>query len=154
MLRMMLNMSNVMQGAGGAGGFGAPSSFPAPGLPSTAQQPQSQTPTGTTPGTSTAGGTAPQFPFNPLFGMGAPGAGAGTGNTPPNPFGDPAAMQQMMNLLGGGGLGAGLGGGLGGFGGAPAAPADSRPPEERFQVQLQVSTSWILVTVPSQLPLI
>ncbi|KAK7686493.1 hypothetical protein QCA50_010091 [Cerrena zonata] len=135
MLRMMLNMSNVMQGGGG--GFGAPSNFPAPGLPSTAQQPQSQTPAGTTPSNSAAGGTAPQFPFNPLFGIGAPGAGAGAGNAPPNPFGDPAAMQQMMNLLGGGGSGGGLGGGLGGFGSTPAAPADSRPPEERFQVQLQ-----------------
>jgi ubiquilin len=41
-----------------------------------------------------------------------------------------------------GGAGGGLGGGLGGFGGfgapPPAAPADTRPPEERFEMQLQV----------------
>ena len=70
----------------------------------------------------------------------APGANTGanpgspTGGTPgttPNPFGmvDPALVQSLL-------------GGMGGFGGfpssgAPAQPADSRPPEERFQVQLQ-----------------
>jgi ubiquilin len=47
---------------------------------------------------------------------------------------DPAALAQMQSAFGGGG---GLGG-FGGFGAPPAAPADSRPPEERFQVQLQV----------------
>ncbi|KAI0696891.1 hypothetical protein C8T65DRAFT_663127 [Cerioporus squamosus] len=91
------------------------------------------------------------------------GAGAGTGGAaapPPPPGGmfDPQMMQQMLAALGGvsagagagalgGGLGAGAGaanpfanpfgmGGLGAFG-APPAPADTRPPEERFQVQLQ-----------------
>lgn len=39
-----------------------------------------------------------------------------------------------MGAAGGGGLG-----GFGGFGAPPAAvPADTRPPEERFQVQLEV----------------
>ncbi|KAI0829113.1 hypothetical protein BC628DRAFT_1199794 [Trametes gibbosa] len=87
----------------------------------------------------------------PGVGAGLPGA-AGLGG--PGMF-DPAVMQQMLAALGGGGAGAGgvppspfgglggygggLGGGLGGMGGfgAPPAPADSRPPEERFQVQLQ-----------------
>lgn len=45
---------------------------------------------------------------------------------------DPAALAQMQAAFGGGG-----GGGFGGFGAPTAAPADSRPPEERFQVQLQ-----------------
>ncbi|EKM61537.1 uncharacterized protein PHACADRAFT_190707 [Phanerochaete carnosa HHB-10118-sp] len=44
---------------------------------------------------------------------------------------DPAAMQQMLGMLGGGGMGA-FGGGV-----PPASPVDTRPPEERFQVQLQ-----------------
>ncbi|KAI0801499.1 hypothetical protein C8Q74DRAFT_1192221 [Fomes fomentarius] len=93
---------------------------------------------------------------------GTPGADSGAGATggaapQPPPLGgglfDPAVMQQMLAAFGGGagpgaGAGAGLGagaanpfglGGLGGLGafGAPPAPADSRSPEERFQVQLQ-----------------
>ncbi|KAF5344364.1 hypothetical protein D9758_013251 [Tetrapyrgos nigripes] len=64
---------------------------------------------------------------------GSPGAGAGAGagaGTGVNPW---AALGGM----GMGGLG-GLGGmgGMGGFG-SPPPPADTRPPEERFQVQLQ-----------------
>jgi ubiquilin len=78
---------------------------------------------------------------NPLgsFPTQSPAAAAGNANTPsatgtqPNATPgsglglDPAMLQQMMQSLGGGG---------GGFG-APAAPQDTRPPEERFQVQLQ-----------------
>jgi ubiquilin len=119
-LQQMLQMAAVLNPSGnpfapqdGGGSFpapGMPSGFPAPGSPST---------TGTTP-SSTA--TPPLNPFG-MFG-GAPPAGGAA----PNPFGmDPAMMQQ---LLAGGGM----------FGGAPAAPAtpaDTRPPEERFQVQLQ-----------------
>lgn len=44
-------------------------------------------------------------------------------------------MQQMQQMFGGG-----MGGGanpFGGFGGAPAAPADSRPPEVRYASQLE-----------------
>ncbi|KAI0328438.1 hypothetical protein GY45DRAFT_1326297 [Cubamyces sp. BRFM 1775] len=84
---------------------------------------------------------------------GAPGAGTEAGAAPgagaiPGMF-DPAVMQQMLAALGGGGAGVGAGagaanpfGGLGGLGGlgafgAPPQPADTRPPEERFQVQLQ-----------------
>jgi ubiquilin len=39
---------------------------------------------------------------------------------------NPEMMQQMMQMLGGGGLDS-----------APAAPADNRPPEERYAEQLR-----------------
>lgn len=48
-------------------------------------------------------------------------------------------MQQLMGAFGGAG-GGGMGGG--GLFGAPATPADTRPPEERFQTQLQVRILW------------
>ncbi|CAL1693801.1 unnamed protein product [Somion occarium] len=141
MLRMMLQMSSAMHGGGGAA-----SSFPAPGLPSTGQQPQGQQSPGSAPTSPGTGGAQPQLPFNPFFGFGAPPAGTatggGAGGGAPSPFGtvDPAMMQQMMGAFGGGGLGGELGAGA--FGGpAPAPPADARPPEERFQVQLQVATA-------------
>ncbi|TBU25870.1 hypothetical protein BD311DRAFT_668775 [Dichomitus squalens] len=125
---------------GGVNPWGAP---PPAGSPSS-------TGTGSTTGTGTGADA----------GAGATGTGAGTGAVPLPPSGglfDPAVMQQMLAAFGGGGAGAspfgGLGaganpfggagaganpfGGLGAFG-APAAPADTRPPEERFQVQLQV----------------
>jgi len=148
-LQMMLRMSAMMNGgAGGAGGgaggmggmFGGAPSFPAPGTPGGAS---TTTPSASNDSTAT--------------GTGAAGAGAGAANPLNSLFGNPAMMQQMQQMLaagggggfGGGGLGAGAGagaggfgglgglGGLGGFGAPPAAPADSRPPEERFQVQLQ-----------------
>ena len=175
---MMLQMSSMM-GGGGLGG-GVPGSFPAPGLPSTAQQQQQNTPA---QGTGTAGtGAAPIPPplFNPWFppppppaaaasgtasGGATPGAGGAGGSPQPNPLAgmfDPAAMQQMLGMLGGGGAGAGapgLGafgglGGLGGLGGVPAAPADTRPPEERFQVQLQVGCSSAFFMCQKRLGLI
>lgn len=133
---MMMQMSNLMNG-GGAGGPGA---FPAPGVPGA---------TATQGGGAPSPGAAPFFnPWVPTSstspgGTPAAGTGAAAGaaaGAPPNPFAsmfDPAMMQQMMGAMGGGGFGGGLGGGLGGFG-ATAAPADTRPPEERFQVQLQV----------------
>jgi ubiquilin len=74
----------------------------------------------TTGGAGGAGGFDPAM-MQQLFGMGAGAAGGGAANGgAPNPFG--AANP------------------FGAFGGAsaPAAPADTRPPEERFQVQLQV----------------
>ena len=63
--------------------------------------------------------------------------GATTGSPLPNPFLDPAMMQQLLAFGGPGGGGGG--GGLGGLFGAPTTPADTRPPEERFQTQLEVS---------------
>ncbi|KAI0789379.1 hypothetical protein C8Q75DRAFT_807021 [Abortiporus biennis] len=140
-LRMMLQMSSMLggQGMGGLGGAGA-GSFPAPGLPSTAQQPNPQT-SAQTPsagaGTGQPAGALPPFPmFNPFLfppptgggaGTGTPGAGTGTDTLPNN-----ATLQGMLSAMNNTGLG-----GFGGFGGAPLPPADVRPPEERFQVQLQ-----------------
>lgn len=134
-LQQMMRMAQMFNGAGMGGGmgmFGAPSApFPAPGTPNASS---------TTPSTTTSNTTSPTTTTSPAanpFGMfgGAGGAGG-------NPFAaDPALMQQ---LLSGGGFGGGAGGfgggyGAGGFGGggAPAVPTDTRPPEERFQVQLQ-----------------
>jgi len=123
-----------MQGGGGPlGRMNAPSSFPAPGIPGAPATPAAQP----------AAGATPPNPFNMFAGLGGAGAGAGTGTgagtgagaNPMNPFGmDPATMQQIL------GMGNAFGGPNafgGGFGGAPAAPADTRSPEERFQVQLQ-----------------
>ncbi|TFK83224.1 hypothetical protein K466DRAFT_589902 [Polyporus arcularius HHB13444] len=109
----------------------------------------------------------PFFPVPSAAGATGPGSGAAAGTSgadanaaadgavpPPGGMFDPQMMQQMLAALGGagagvgaGGLGAGAGaanpfanpfgmGGLGAFG-APAVPADTRPPEERFQTQLQ-----------------
>lgn len=88
---------------------------------------------------------------DPSNGLAAGGTGALPTGVPPFPGMDPAFMQQLlMGGLGGGGFGspggaAGAGGGLGGLGGfgapqTPAVPADTRSPEERFQVQLQVGS--------------
>ncbi|KAK3341315.1 hypothetical protein B0T25DRAFT_337916 [Lasiosphaeria hispida] len=78
-----------------------------------------------------AGNTAAQQaqnPFAALFGA-APGQG-GQGGGAANPFGlpnvSPEALQQMMQMLGGG-MGSP----------AAAAPADTRPPEERYAEQLR-----------------
>lgn len=128
----------MMNGGGAGGGLGGLGSFPAPGVPGGG--------TGSTPSSpGTGAASAPPPLFNPWFPpppsggvpptTGAPGAAPSAGaGAPPNPYAsmfDPAAMQQMLGMLGGGPA-------LGGFGAPPAAPADSRPPEERFQVQLQV----------------
>lgn len=117
------------------GGLGG--GFPAPGMPSSAQ---GQNAAGSTAAPQAGTGTAsqPQNLFNP-FGA-VPPAGGGAGATPPpgGMFGDPALMQQMLSAFGGGSLGGGALGGGGGLGDFPAAPTDTRPPEERFQVQLQV----------------
>ncbi|KAK3115610.1 hypothetical protein LTR53_004868 [Teratosphaeriaceae sp. CCFEE 6253] len=104
-------------------------------------------------------------PFGNLFGggAGAPAAG-GVAQQQNNPMAamtqqlmqNPQMMQQMMGMMGGmgGGAGAGAGGdaagagagtgfnpfgGFGGMGGAqePAQPADTRPPEERYESQLR-----------------
>lgn len=111
-------------GFGGANPFAPPPAFPAPGNPNPTSTPSSPSAAGQTPSSTTTPGATPgAVPPFPLFG--------GAGNLP--------AMQQMFGMPYGPGAG-GLGG-FGGFGGAPAVPAtpaDTRPPEERFQVQLQV----------------
>jgi ubiquilin len=148
MMRMasMFRDSGAGGGLGGGGGFGSPfgappPAFPAPGNPNPAgnSTPSTGTPTTASPGTTSP---PPANPFNMFGGLGAAGAGMGagagtgmgTGSPAPgagaNPFGfNPALMQQMLG---------GMGGGMGGFGAtSPPPPADARPPEERFQVQLQ-----------------
>ncbi|KAG2052752.1 hypothetical protein BDR06DRAFT_957470 [Suillus hirtellus] len=142
-LRSMLQMAAAFQGAGGGtgaspfgGAFGFPgagggAAFPAPGTPSTApaSSPSSN------PSTAPTGGQPAPNPFAAFFPP-VPPAGAGTdAGAGANPFGmfNPAALAQMQTAFGG----SGGQGGFGGFGAPPAASADSRPPEERFQVQLQ-----------------
>ncbi|KAG6840266.1 hypothetical protein C0991_007822 [Blastosporella zonata] len=128
-LQQMLQMSANMQGGGnpfGMPGMGAGGGFPAPGMPGGAPAP--------TPAASNqnANQNANANPF--LWGMGAPNPVApGAGGAAANPWMNPALMQGFF------GGGAGAGAGAAGFGaglGAPAAPADTRPAEERFQVQL------------------
>ncbi|KAN0073117.1 hypothetical protein V8E55_012257 [Tylopilus felleus] len=137
-MRTMMQMSTMMRGAGlgGGGGGGAfPGAFPAPGVPSSAA--------GT--GATSTSPISPSAISPPGTGTAGTGANAGASATGlPNP----ALLQALMGAgsfgggLGGfGGMGnmgnmGGMGGGASPFG-APAAPADTRPPEERFQVQLQ-----------------
>jgi ubiquilin len=97
------------------------SPFPPPGNPS----PSSTSNTAATPATA-GGGPAPSSttPAQNLFGQ--------------SPFGpDPSSLLQ---LLGAGGPG--FGSGASPFGSAPPS-TDTRPPEERFQVQLQVCSSVV-----------
>ncbi|KAJ7650331.1 hypothetical protein FB45DRAFT_779359 [Roridomyces roridus] len=125
-LQRMLQMASAF-GGGGLGGAGA--AFPAPGIP------------GATPSTTTPAAAQPPAAFPNLFGAGARppafdpallaqlmGGGApplastppAAGTAPRAPGMDPAMLYQLL-----------------GGGGAPPPPADARPPEERFQVQLQ-----------------
>lgn len=105
-----------------------------------------------------AGASAMQNPFGNMFGGQAQGQNQTGGQQDPltsmaqQMMQNPQMMQQMMQTFGGGGAGAGagaggfdpamfggLGGGFGGFGGQaePQAPADTRPPEERYEEQLR-----------------
>jgi len=112
-LQQMLQMAAIFNPNGNPFAPPPSSGFPAPGTPGAAPG----TTTTTTPAASTP--AAPAAPFG-MFGAGAGGAA-------PNPFGmDPAMMQQFMAGFGGGAAPA-----------APMAPADTRPPEVRFEVQLQ-----------------
>ena len=118
----MLQMASMMRGAG-LDPLAAPiggSPFPSPGNPT----PSPTSNTATTPATP-GGGPAPSSttPTQNLFGQ--------------SPFGpDPSSLLQ---LLGAGGPGFG---GASPFGSAPPS-TDTRPPEERFQVQLQVRSSVV-----------
>ncbi|PSR79673.1 hypothetical protein BD289DRAFT_442165, partial [Coniella lustricola] len=121
-----------LPGAGGAGGaasnpfmalmnpFGAPPAVqPAQGAAGHAPSSgDNAAATGAAPAGQTGGNPAAANPFG-LFGM--PQGGAA------NPYGvTPELMQQFMQMMGGAG-GAG----------EPAAPADTRPPEERYADQLR-----------------
>jgi ubiquilin len=114
----------MMRGAGldplAAPTGGSP--FPPPGNPN----PSPTSDTATTPATP-GGGSAPSSttPAQNLFGQ--------------SPFGpDPTSLLQ---LLGAGGPG--FGSGASPFSSAPPSTTDTRPPEERFQVQLQVRNSVV-----------
>jgi ubiquilin len=128
MLQMasLLRESGARQGAGSLGGMGgARTAFPAPGNPSTGSQ---TSPTNTAPANTQAAsqpGAAPVNPFAAFFPPSATAASPGAFN----PFEGNPALQQML----------GFGTGAGGLAGAFGTPADTRPPEERFQTQLQVS---------------
>jgi ubiquilin len=142
-LRTMLQMSSMMTQSGmapfggmGAGGFPAPGNptggFPAPGTPGNAAN-----------NSDPASGLPPAQAIPSLASLFGAGPAASTGTAPNGagaipPF-DPAMMQQLLGGgAGGGGAGAPFGfGGFGGGGAAPATPSDTRPPEERFQAQLQ-----------------
>jgi len=91
------------------------------------------TPAQGTPSTGTDANAA--NPFASILGNQGGGAAGGV-----NPFNmTPEMMQQAMQMFGGGGMG-GMGGMFGGGGEAatsPAAPADTRPPEERYADQLR-----------------
>jgi ubiquilin len=158
-LRAMMQMSQMMNGGagGGFGGFGGggAANFPAPGMPTAGAEGAAPVTGATvTPG---ATGAAPN-PFAMWGGGAGAGAGVGAGGAQ-NPLQALQQMQALQNMFGGmqgAGAGAGAAGGvgspgaggmpnLGAFGGwggaggfgAPAAPTDTRPPEERFQVQLE-----------------
>lgn len=122
----------------GPGLFGAPppNANPSAAPPTAGSNPSTNAPFNPSlwppfpqPGQTTGAGA-------PTAGVPTPagGVGAGTGAV------DPALIQQILGGLGAGAGGGGLPGfgGAGGFGATPPQPADSRPPEERFQVQLQV----------------
>jgi ubiquilin len=114
----MIQMASVMRRAGIdplAGNLGGPtqSSFPAPGNPN-ASQASNTVPTPAAPGSTPPAGGTTASPN--LFG--------------PNAFGaDPSALLQLLSL---GSAAPSLG--------TASPPVDVRPPEERFQVQLQVGT--------------
>lgn len=116
----MLQMASVFRGSGfdnlgGPMGGQTQPSFPAPGNPNAPQSANSPT-TPAAPGTTpAAGGTAPL----PMYGQ----------------FGDPSALMQLLGGVGGAGFGAGAG---------ATAPPAGPPPEERFQVQLQVRRLMLL----------
>ncbi|KAI8979460.1 hypothetical protein BDF20DRAFT_869670 [Mycotypha africana] len=114
MIRQMATMAGAMQNMGMGGGM--------PGAGAGAFNPfaamaQTQTQTPSSPNTTQTSSTPqqPQQQQNPF---------ASFGNVPPV---DPQLQQRMAALFGMGAGGAA----------APASPADTRPPEERFQVQLQ-----------------
>ncbi|KAK3694903.1 hypothetical protein B0T22DRAFT_86617 [Podospora appendiculata] len=120
---------------GGANPFGIPPPAAGTGAGAGAATPPASNQTGAAAdrsATAQAGNTAqqPPNPFAALFGA-APPQGAQS-PAAQNPFGlppmSPEALQQMMQMFGGMGSPTAA---------APAAPADTRPPEERYADQLR-----------------
>lgn len=148
----------AMGGLGGLGGLGAPPPAGAanpfaqlfgPGM-------AGQTPVQTPPAPGSAGQATPRSPsandpnaanpFAGLFGQAGAGGAPGAAGQNANPFGmqgmppmSPEMLQQAMQMINSGQMGNLFGGN--GFGGAgsppPVAPADNRPPEERYADQLR-----------------
>ncbi|KAF8539404.1 hypothetical protein BDD12DRAFT_737225 [Trichophaea hybrida] len=169
--QMMTDPSLIRQMSrmGAGAGLGGQAAFPAPGtidtpgaegqqqIPPPQQQGQQQQ---ANPFASLFGGMYPPGMYPPPFVP--PTQGSQPGSPPPeqpamgaNPFLNPAAFQQMMQLMGGGGVNptgstpssgassppanpfAGLFGGMPPYAAASPAPPDTRPPEERYADQLR-----------------
>lgn len=146
----MGNPFAALFGNGGANPFAPPTQPSTTGAPTGDQAGNNQDAQNTTERSATEETPNPQAaqnPFAALFNPALFGQGQGQGQAGLNPFNpqqnpllrDPALMAQMMQAMGGEGAGANpmasLFGG-GGFG-APPAPADNRPPEERYAEQLR-----------------
>ncbi|KAL6919541.1 hypothetical protein ACHAP8_002679 [Fusarium lateritium] len=117
-----------LYGAGGQGqaATGQTGSTNTPSQGATDSTAGAQT-SGTTPGQGgeQQGSTTSPPPANPFAALFPPSGGAQANS----PFGmNPEMMQQMMQMFGDGGMGAGAN---------PPAPADNRPPEERYAEQLR-----------------
>jgi len=152
-LRTVLQMSSMLGERGGGGPFNNPfgglgalggaaaNSFPAPGVPSTGTP---TAPTSTIPGQQQQQSPQNQSGPSPTGGAGiaAPMSPLGGAGLPPSSLFDPALLQQMQAMFGSQGGFGGLPFGAGA--GATATPADTRPPEERSQLQLQVRRFCLL----------
>lgn len=114
---------------GGAGLFGGP--------PAGANASANATGAGSAPFNPSQWPPFPQPTQPAAAGATGTGTAAGAAGQPGAGLVDPALIQQLLGGLGSGTPGGGLPG-LGSLGGSPPAqPADTRSPEERFQVQLQ-----------------
>lgn len=153
---MMTNPAALRQAAQlrrAMGGAGGPNAFPAPGVTDTTEGAQAEDgraqrnafqPNPFALPFPSGGGAPPSGdnPFASLF-QGAGGAGAAPGNPfaalqgMPQPT--PEQMQQAMEMLRSGNMNDLFGAGGSGFGAPsqPPAPADTRPPEERYADQLR-----------------
>jgi len=83
----------------------------------------------------------PEFASALMGGVAGSEAGGAAGGAAQNPFAmNPQMMRQAMQMFGGqagGAMPPNMGNIFGGMGGSPAAPADTRPPEERYAEQLR-----------------
>ncbi|KAH9814407.1 hypothetical protein DFH28DRAFT_1082986 [Melampsora americana] len=129
---MMRSMQGMM---GNSGGMGNMMGFPGMGAPTGGA--------GTTPGVNPiaaalgaqagAGAQAGTTPATTTPGLNNDAPAAGLGGMDPFAFMNTPLGQMAMQQMAGGG---GMPGMFGGLGLPPSQPADSRPPEERFEVQL------------------
>jgi len=143
-----VNPFAAMMGPGALGGGAAGNPFAAMfGQPSGATPAQTPPPAPGSTGQGTPSQASPPAadanapnPFAAMFGGGNGAAGgANLFGLPPM---TPEMMQQAMQMFGNGGAGGGFGdlfgtGGAGAGATSPPAPADTRPPEERYADQLR-----------------